>query len=123
MWAKGKALRNLFARALVYGGVSNPRDIWTRFQLNFCDDLERMIEMQEFAVSQGLADPHLKLGLYLLQRELQSLGKSLETYSMPLPSPQWNLGGGHPQTMHIEQFDPAGEEVLYNTLSSSLNTS
>jgi hypothetical protein len=25
--------------------------------------------------------------------------------------------------MHIEQFDPAGEEVLYNTLSSSLNTS
>jgi hypothetical protein len=101
----------------------NPRNIWTQFWLNFCNDLERIIEVQELAVPQGLADPHLDLGLYLLQCELESLGKSLETYSMPLPSSQWNLGGGHPQTMHIEQFDPAGEEVLYNTLSSSLNTS
>ncbi len=82
-----------------------------------------MIEVQELAVPQGLADPHLDLDLYLLQHELESLGKSLETYSMSLPSPQLNFGSGHSQAMHIEQFDPAGEEVLYSTLSSSLNTS
>jgi hypothetical protein len=47
-----------------------------------------MIEVQELADPQGLADPHLDWGLYLLQHELESLWKSMETYSMLLPSPQ-----------------------------------
>jgi hypothetical protein len=52
------------------------------------DDLEKIIEVQDLSIPEGLADPHQNLGLDLLQRELQSLGKSLETYSLPLPSPQ-----------------------------------
>ncbi len=68
----GKALYNLTAKVLVYKGVSNPRMIWTLFLLDFCDNLERIIEVQELTVSNGLANPHLNLGLYLLQCELHT---------------------------------------------------
>jgi hypothetical protein len=121
-WAKGKGLQILFAWALVYGRVTNPGEIWTQFQQNLCDDLERMIEVLELSVPKGLAEPHFDLELYLLQRELQSVGKDLETYSLPSCSHDWNLGGGNPETMHVEHFDPAEEEVLHNSLSSSLNS-
>ncbi len=82
-WTKGKGLQNLFAHALVYGGVANPREIWTWLWQDFCDDLERMIEVQKLSVPEGLAKPYYDLGLYFFQRELQSMGKSLETNSVP----------------------------------------
>jgi hypothetical protein len=121
-WAKGKGLQILLAQVLVYSGVANFRDIWTQFQHDFCDDLERMMKVQMLSVLEGLAEPHYDLGLYLLQRELQSMGKDLETYSLPSCSHGWNLGDGNPETMHVKQFDPAAEEVLHNSLSSSLNS-
>ncbi len=42
-----------------------------------------MLEVQELSVPEGLAEPHYDLGLYLVQRELQSMGEDLETHSLP----------------------------------------
>jgi hypothetical protein len=81
-----------------------------------------MIEVQELSVPEGLAEHDYDLGLYLMQRERQSMGKDLETHLLPSCSHGWNLGNSNPETMHVEQFDPAGEEVLHNSLSSSLNS-
>jgi hypothetical protein len=81
-----------------------------------------MIEVQEMSVPEGLAEPHYDLGLYLLQCELQLMGMALETYSFTSYSRGWNLGGGNPKTMLIKKCDPAGKEVLYTSLSSSLNS-
>jgi hypothetical protein len=101
-WAKEKGLRILFARTLVYGGVANPREIWTRFWQDFHDNLERIIEVQELSVTQGLAEPHYDLRLCRLQRELQSMGEDFETYSLLSSSHGWNLGSGNPEMMHVE---------------------
>jgi hypothetical protein len=61
-----------------------------------------VIEEVEIFVSEGQAEPHYYLRLYILQQELQSLGKSVETYSLPSFSPQWNRDYGNPQTKHID---------------------
>jgi hypothetical protein len=50
------------------------------------------------------------------------MGKSLETYFLPICSHGWNLGDGNTKAMYVEQFDLAGKEVLHNSLSSSLNS-
>ncbi len=68
-----------------------------------------MIEVEEPSVPEGMADPHYDLGLYLLKRELQSLGKSLDMYAIIGPVHVWNIRHGNPQIMHIEEFNEAVE--------------
>jgi hypothetical protein len=78
--------------------------------------------VQGISVSEGLAELHYNLRLYLLQCELQLLEKFLETYALLGNVTKWNLGGDKPQAMHVEHFDQACGEVFYNSLSSSLRS-
>ncbi|THC87617.1 hypothetical protein EYZ11_012938 [Aspergillus tanneri] len=83
----GRSLRNLFAVALVFGGVTDPLALWERFRNDICDDLSRAISC--IKEPPDVTDPHFDYGLFLLARILREQGTGLKEHGLPDPQGSW----------------------------------
>ena len=66
-FATGKALRILFATAVLYAGVVDPQALWIQFAPHLCDDLPHEIQRLQISIPADLEQPYLDYGLYLLR--------------------------------------------------------
>lgn len=85
-FATGRQLRALFALALLYGVVGDPRRLWDDFKDDICDDLP--VAIADF--QRGCPDlrldyscSHHDYGSFLLARRLREHGRSLEQFDRP----------------------------------------
>lgn len=110
----------LFSTALIFGNVSNPADIWTRFCAHFCDDLPHALSRLDH-VPIDLDAPHIDYGLYLLSRLLADHGKTLHDYGLPAPSHNWDRSELNPLLVAEYDYDPVEQNELGNEVIQQFN--
>lgn len=61
---------------------------------------------------ENLDNPHLDLSLFLLDKELQGLGKQLQDYHLSLPTYDWNQSFSNPVLADQLNYNTQEEETL-----------
>jgi hypothetical protein len=113
VFARESSLRQLYALALVYEGISHPLAIWEQFRVHFCDDITPQ-RLERLTYQPGLQDPHFDYGLYLIERQLKSMNKTLADFYLPRVIHRWVDDEQFPRTAHIRQFDRTDESQQYD---------
>ena len=127
--------------ALVFGDLSDPAALWTRFRMSICDDLERQIDRHVASAASiiplDFPDPHLDLGLFLIREDLYRYERTLAEYGLPDPQLQWqepvqNRLVAVQQNYNVEdqqaQLDAqlpqlnVGQRAAYNTIMHAIDT-
>jgi len=99
----GGQLRNLFVVILTMSHPSNPRDLWTRFRANICDDLD--VALQRKGVQNRTEERIFDYGLYLLEKILKSQNTTLRIWDMPSVRTNWLHEFGIANDLISEQRD------------------
>ncbi|CCE26556.1 uncharacterized protein CPUR_00024 [Claviceps purpurea 20.1] len=96
----GRGLRTLFLSGLYLRLIADPLAIWNKYKDQFCDDLERRLDRRQSIPSNlrepngdGLREPHIDYGLYLLAESLADQHLTLADFN--LPSCVGNWGSTH----------------------------
>jgi PIF1-like helicase len=108
VWATGKQLRDLFVSTLTYGDVIDVCDLWNRFRESLCDDLQYVLGRRD-DVPADLEDAPYDYGLYLIQKSLVLLGKSLHDFGLPSPVHDWGLAEGNRLLQQEYAYDQGSE--------------
>lgn len=119
-WQTGFQLRLLFVTALVFGSVSDPLQLWIRFQEMLCDDLQQHLERCQFNLP-DIVDIHLDYGLFLLQKQLADHSKTLEDFYLPIPVHNWAGIGGNPLINAELTYDTGVEAAFRDDITSRFN--
>lgn len=120
--ATGHQLRSLFIMGLTNGQIVDGTALWDRFARYFCDDLPPRLQGRD-DVPHDLLYPHYDYGLFLLQRALLEMGKSLADYRLPAPVHIWSRGEDeNPFIAEQYQYDITAEAERFETNRQSLNT-
>ncbi len=82
----GSRLRHLFATILIFCRPLATEELWDRFRTGICDNLHHWLAI--YGYSNASDDDVYDYGLFLLDRNLRSLGYSLSDFdTMPRPQP------------------------------------
>ena len=111
VFSSGIALQTLFAMALLYGGITDPSALWTRFCEHICNDLAHRLRSHE-DILVDLQYPHLNYRLYLINQILADFGKSLIDFSLPVPAHNWSCTEGNPLIVAELCYDIMAEATL-----------
>lgn len=91
----GSQLRTLFAIILTQCAPIHPEELWSRFRMNLCDDLQHRLRI-EYAIDEPTENQIFDFGLFLLDKILYQHHKSLRMFpSMPLWERNWENCSGN----------------------------
>ena len=117
----GHGLRNLFVMILLHCNPADPNTLWERTKPHLCDDLQHRI-INRLNIANPTQDEIYDYGLYLIDRELQRNGKSLEAIEgMPMPQNNWAQQELRRNQLIHEQLD-YDHQLLQQTVDEGLPT-
>ncbi|KAH0603160.1 uncharacterized protein H6S33_008164 [Morchella sextelata] len=122
LFASGAALRTLFATALLFGDLTDPKALWAEFGNNICDDIPHTLQTNEaLAAPADLQDPHLDYGLYLISQILADSNKTLADFDLPPYIHNWHRTAGNEMIAAELRYNQQTELELRNERIAKLN--
>jgi len=119
-WATGSHLRTLFVTALIHSDLTQPCEIWKQFREKICDDLPYRLRTRS-DIPPHLVNPHLDLGLHLINKQLASYGKTVQDFLLPSIQGQWDTTTDNPLIEEQLQYDVAQEDAEARHIFAQFN--
>ena len=117
----GTSLRQLFGSLLLFCTPTDPSKLWEQFREFICDDLAYRIQTR-YHINHPSQEQVYDLGLYLLERILNSSGKSLKNFDlMPQPVFDWDLHTGNALITEQLDYNREAESNVATAMVAQLN--